>query len=104
MCYFHHQQQQKIGTVTLLVNNLVWVATSLFHNVIEKFRKIFHIGKENQGTFTYVRINLKQTNDKEILVNQLTYFYNLQTTPLYKETNNCHLKVTVENAQWSKVQ
>ena len=48
------------GITVLLADDLIWVGTLTLYQVISKFRKIFHIESENQDTFTYFGVNLKQ--------------------------------------------
>lgn len=58
-----------IGVIILLVDNLIQAGKPTFSNIINKFRKTFHIGTKNSKTFPYVGINIKQSKDMSITVN-----------------------------------
>ena len=55
------------GITVLLADDLIWVGTLTLYQVISKFRKIFHIESENQDTFTYFGVNLKQKSNNSII-------------------------------------
>ena len=95
--FYFQDNQDIIGVIVLFVDDFLWAGTPTFRNLIEKFKSIFRFGIESQEKFTYIGINLQQTSDNEIILDQFTYIDNLHVIPLNKEQiNNPHRKVTDE--------
>ena len=93
--FYFQNDQDIIGVIVLFVDDFLWAGTTTFNKLIEKFKSIFRFGVENHEKFTYVGINLQQTSDNEIILDQFTYVNSLEPIQLCKEQiNNPHRKVT----------
>ena len=55
------------------VNDVFWGGSSEITRNIAKLREAFYIGKEHTHAFTYIGINLKQSNDFTITIDQNGY-------------------------------
>ena len=62
-----------IGIMISFVDDVLWGGSSEITSIIAKLRKTFYIGKENTQAFTYIGINLKQSNDFTITIDQDSY-------------------------------
>ena len=83
--FYYYKNEDIIGIIILFVDDFLWAGTQEFSKIINKFKEKFHIGVENNETFTYVGIKLKQNKDKTILIDQFTYIDSINTIPLNKE-------------------
>ena len=62
-----------IGIMISFVDDVLWGGSSEITSIIAKLGKTFYIGKENTQAFTYIGINLKQSNDFTITIDQDSY-------------------------------
>ena len=62
-----------IGIMISFVDDVLWGGSSEIASIIAKLRETFYIGKEHTQAFTYIGINLKQSNDFTITIDQNSY-------------------------------
>ena len=67
-----------IGTIGCFVDDLLWGGEPEFETVIDEIRKKFQIGKEFTEAFTYLGMNLKQNQDKSIIIDQDSYIASIE--------------------------
>ena len=83
--FYFSKNNEIIGVFILFVDGIIWAGKPIFNNIIERFKKIFHIGAENSEAFTYIGINIKQNPDMSITIDQQNYTNSLNLIPLTKE-------------------
>ena len=66
------------GIMACFVDDVIWAGNEWFKHIISKLRRVFKIGTENSREFSYVGLNLKQIEDKSIIVNQNDYISSLE--------------------------
>ena len=70
-CLFYFQKENKLhGFLIIHVDDVLSAGSKEFLPVIEKLRSKYTFGKVEQGTFVYTGLNIHQTQDKELFVNQ----------------------------------
>ena len=68
--FYFSKNNEIIGIIILLVDDIIWAGKPTFTSVIGKFKIIFRTGKETSEAFTYIGINIKQNDDTSITIDQ----------------------------------
>ena len=75
--YFVHENHV-CGFIALHVDDIIWARNSNFEEaVINKLRRKFLIGKENNITFRYLGLDILSTNPNEVTLSQRHYVRDL---------------------------
>ena len=70
------------GIVACFVDDVLWGGDDSFYEVIRKLRSAFHIGSENESSFDYIGVKLKQQSDFSIIANQEEFIDNIEYIPV----------------------
>ena len=77
-----YQNNKLVGIAIIFVDDILWAGCESFPIVIEKFRKLFKVGKESNTVLDYIGVNLKQNADFSITISQNEYTNNLEPIDL----------------------
>ena len=66
---WHHNNIQ-IGIMVCYVDDVMWGGEPSFINIVDRLKKSFQIGSENQQLFDYIGIRLTQNPDFSITLDQ----------------------------------
>lgn len=82
--HWHGKEGSLIGVLACHVDDFLWAGTVEFErDVIDKIRKEFLLGQEENGTFRYVGLEISKTG-KDIFMNQNRYTSEIQTINIEK--------------------
>ena len=72
--FFWHSSEGLEGILICFVDDILWGGSQLFEDtIITKLRETFDISKEDSIAFKYIGIDLRQSSDKSICINQASY-------------------------------
>ena len=82
--FYWYTQNKLHGIFVMHVDDFLYGGTKEFHNwVIDNVRNQFKIGSHETGAFTYVGLNIQQTDDG-IIMNQKSYIKSVQPIQVQK--------------------
>ena len=83
--FYYHKNNNLEGIVSTHVDDVFWGGTQAFQeNVIGFLKNIFRISKENQHTFVYLGLTMKQ-NECDIELNQDNYISEMSLVEIQNE-------------------
>ena len=72
--FFWHSSETLEGILICFVDDILWGGSKLFEDrIINKLRQTFDISKEDSTVFKYIGIDLQQSSDKSVKINQASY-------------------------------
>ena len=92
---WHHNNIQ-IGIMVCYVDDVMWGGEPSFINIVDKLKKSFQIGSENQQLFDYIGIRLTQNPDFSITLDQNTYTQSINLIDIKDSKNNSNRTLTKE--------
>ena len=83
--FYWHYENKLHGLIAIHVDDLCWGGTETFQNsVIEPFKRILEVGKENTASFKYLGLHIEQKHD-HISINQDEYLSSINPITISKE-------------------
>ena len=83
--FFYHKNNNLEGIISTYVDDVFWGGTQAFQeNVIGCIKNIFRISKENQRSFVYLGLSLKQ-NECDVELNQDNYISEMSPVEIQNE-------------------
>ena len=84
--FFWHSSETLEGILICFVDDILWGGSKLFEDrIINKLRQTFDISKEDSTVFKYIGIDLQQSSDKSVNINQASYVKSIN--PIFIDSN-----------------